>query len=195
MVINDCYTKRILLLVLLWLLSLTTFSQNLDSYQNSARFGVNYGLYDGAFSMPSVYLEYSRSIKPWVGLTPRLMWGRFSRQSEDVSDNKKFFASILAISFTPMPNKVKSLKIHAGIVYHILERSYSYVQNPDTNPNSAIYNYYKEEGVGIFGSVSYDIINKNKFNGGLRVDFLTSLDEGYLNVDSSHLGIYFGIDF
>jgi hypothetical protein len=187
--------KKVFLSLSFLFVWIAVFGQTENLYKNAINVGINAGFFgSGDFYMAVPYVEYSHTLKPWIAITPRFMFARSSKQDEVFFNIKTFVAPAFLISLTPFPRNFNRFKVHIGGVYSKLEQTSGNVPNPEYHIGSYA-QYYRDDGFGFIGSLSYNFLNKKKAESGLRFDMLTSFDNGYFNCVSMQLGVYFGFKF
>ena len=187
--------KKSVLLTSLSLIFVSSFAQPNDLHKNAIMFGLNGGFFgSGDFYMPSPYLEYSRSINPWLSITPRIMYGRSSRQNRNIFDLNSFIATSVAISLKPILRVIPDLQVHIGGLYQQLESSHGWIPYPSTG-EVVNYRYDNDKSYGVFGSLSYQFFEKTRFAGGSRLDMLTSFRKSYFSFESIQVGVYLAMGF
>ena len=186
-----------LFLLSLLLLALTTQAQPSESSQ-AIRIGANRAFFGtGDVVGPAFYAEYAYSFNPYVALAPRVISGFAHRQDRTIFNHISSFAVNLSVRISPLPRYLPGWSIDIGGLYHrFTNTSGNVFQISGTSqPASGDANHYRENLWGFVGAINGDIIHREKFSLGARLELLTSLAEGYLNADSYQWGVYYSRRF
>lgn len=147
-------------------------------------------------------IEYNYPVNKYLSIAPRLMSAKANGISNYTSSMNKFhhissFALSLSAKITPFPDQFKRLKLDFGGLCHQFTKTRGTLSNSDEYDtyNTSNTSYYEDNLFGLLASLSFNVIDSQKMAGGLRLDLLTSLHEGYLESDAFQTGIYFGIKF
>jgi|WetSurMetagenome_2_1015567.scaffolds.fasta_scaffold203934_1 hypothetical protein len=185
--------------LLLGLLSLCGFlhGQDENSNNNSLRFGLNRADF-GASDMIGfgIYSECSYSLNGYFALVPRLMMTQTNLRKHIYYSHASIFGSSFSIRLTPMPKKFKRFKLDVGGLYQSFIRTYGTIGPIDSNGK-----YYSPESYliiknqfGLIGSLNINILDSKKTDLGIRLDLLSTIKDGSINLDSWQTGLYFGLD-
>ena len=199
--------KKTVLIFGILFYSLIAMGQEERSSNHTIRIGINAKFYNDYYSNlsfhgPSFYTEYSYMINDYFGIAPRVSY-EYYRKKELIGFGFEMLSYYSSNTFSsslkihPFAKSFDRVSIDLGLLYQhsIITSIYKGSQDVSTdgfvNPSWT----YINDFWGILSSASFDIIDLQKINLGLRVDLLSQFKKGDLFIETWQLGTYIGVKF